>query len=340
MMKIKTFDECIEIANLAKGNKHLLLGNGFSVALFPQIFNYSILADRIENEEIKKIFKEFDTPDFEFVMFKLIECLRVLDYYAVDSELYKTISHDIEVLKEILISVIAQNHPENPQTITDLQYDSCFHFLDHFQKGKVYTFNYDLLLYWVFMHFVDSSDKKLKVDDGFRTNDENESMVTWEIGREINQNLYYIHGAMHLFRDKWSVIEKFNWKNTGVSISDQVRMAVAENKLPIFISEGTTEHKLKRIIENGYLSRAMASLKNIRGNLFIFGHSIRDEDDHVFDLIIKDGKIKNIFISIFGDVTSTANQHIIKKIESWNKLSTKKTFYLYDAQSAKVWDRF
>lgn len=338
-MDIKTFDQCIEIANSVGGNKHLLLGNGFSVALFPQIFNYIKLAEQIENDDIKQLFKEFETSDFEFVMLKLIECLRVLDYYALNSDLYNKINEDVNALKEILIKVIAQNHPENPKAITDAQYNSCFHFLSHFQKGKVYTFNYDLLLYWVFMHFVDSPDQKLEVDDGFRTYEENESMVTWEIGRERHQNLYYIHGAMHLFRDKWSVIEKFNWRNTGVKISDQVRMAVSENKLPIFISEGTTEHKLKRITENGYLTRAMASLKSIGGNLFIFGHSIRDEDDHVFDLIIKDSKVKNIFVSVFGDMTSSANKHIKLKIEKWNSLDTGKTFQLYDAQSAQVWNR-
>lgn len=339
-MDIKTFDQCIEIANNTKGNKHLLLGNGFSVALFPQIFNYKKLAEQIDNDDIKQLFKEFDTSDFEFVMLKLIECLRVLDFYASGSDLYNKIEKDIITLKEILIKVIAQHHPESPQAITDLQYDSCFHFLNNFQNGKVYTFNYDLLLYWVFMHFVDSPDQKLKVDDGFRTYEDNESMVTWEIGRERNQNLYYIHGAMHLFRDKWSVIEKFNWRNTGVKISDQVRQAVYENKLPIFISEGTTEHKLKRITENGYLTRAMASLKSIGGSLFVFGHSIRDEDDHVFDLILKDSKVKNIFVSVFGDMTSAANEHIKHKIEKWNNLDTGKKFQLYDAQSAQVWDRF
>ncbi|ELY1973244.1 hypothetical protein SL040_004731, partial [Aeromonas salmonicida] len=37
--------------------------------------------------------------------------------------------------------------------------------------------------------------------------------------------------------------------------------------------------------KNGYLSRTFSSLKSITGSLFIFGHSIRDEDNHVFDFI-------------------------------------------------------
>ena len=83
----------------------------------------------------------------------------------------------------------------------------------------------------------------------------------------------------------------------------------------------------------------MASLKSIGGSLFVFGHSIRDEDDHVFDLILKDSKVKNIFVSVFGDMTSAANEHIKHKIEKWNNLDTGKKFQLYDAQSAQVWNR-
>ena len=40
-----TFDQCIEFANNAGGKKHLILGNGFSVAIFPKIFNYKVLAN-------------------------------------------------------------------------------------------------------------------------------------------------------------------------------------------------------------------------------------------------------------------------------------------------------
>ena len=341
-MEIKTFDECLQIAKEKGDNKHLMLGNGFSVALFPDIFNYVRLAEKITDDEIKALFKEFETSDFEFVMLKLIETLRVLDYYAPNSDLYKKISRDVDALKEILIDVIANSHPENPKSITYNQYVSCYEFLKHFQGGKTYTFNYDLILYWVLMHFKDEDDgKQLKdINDGFRTSKENEGTVTWEIGRENKQSIYYIHGAMHLFRDKFSIIEKLNWKNTSVPISEQVRVAISDNKLPLFISEGTTEHKLKRISENGYLARAMSSIKNISGSLFIFGHSIRDEDDHVFDLIVNEGRIKRVFISCYGDLQSEPNKHIIKKIKNWNTSNTRKEFYIYDAESAKVWNRF
>ena len=53
--------------------KNLMLGNGFSVALFPKIFNYKTLAENIESERINSLFDAIDTHDFEFVMRRLWE---------------------------------------------------------------------------------------------------------------------------------------------------------------------------------------------------------------------------------------------------------------------------
>lgn len=48
-IKIYTFEDCL---NEAKNDtKHLMLGNGFSVALFPDIFNYKVLAERIKSKK-------------------------------------------------------------------------------------------------------------------------------------------------------------------------------------------------------------------------------------------------------------------------------------------------
>ena len=49
---ILTFDECLKIAD---DKKHLILGNGFSIALFPKIFNYKKLAERISIDELESI---------------------------------------------------------------------------------------------------------------------------------------------------------------------------------------------------------------------------------------------------------------------------------------------
>ncbi|MGM9454083.1 DUF4917 family protein [Legionella bozemanae] len=336
---IYTFQNCLDISEQAGGNRHLMLGNGFSCSIFPNIFNYKALADRINSKTVKSLFTALGTNDFEDVMRRITNTLVIANLYPEGSELTVKLEKDLDELKNTLIEVITESHPPNPQAISEEQYQSCYRFLKSFEKGKKYSFNYDLILYWVYMHFLESKDMPLICDDGFRKPEHNQFIVQWRIGREISQNIYYLHGAMHIFNDGSSHYEKYTWINSGISISEQVRESISSQKYPVFISEGTTEQKLTRIMENTYLGRAFASLKSIRGSLFIFGHSIRDEDDHVFNFINEESKgLKNIFISLFGDINSPANQKIIDKIEGWKHKYKGKNYYLYGACSANVWN--
>ena len=141
---------------------------------------------------------------------------------------------------------------------------------------------------------------------------------------------------MHIFSGG-SDIEKLSYTNLGVPLADQVKQAIDGDRFPVFISEGSTEHKLARIKKNGYLSRTFSSLKSITGNLFVFGHSIRDEDDHVFDFINQNNKNLKIFIGLFGDPSEPHNQVIIDKVGRWRKSYRGKVFEFYDSASVDVW---
>lgn len=340
---IYTFDECLQEAQKTTSKQnHLILGNGFSVALFPSIFNYKTLADGIESSDVKNIFKQMNTNDFEFVLSKFKTTLDVLKNYPDSSNLYSQIKKDSDALKNTLIRVISKFHPSDPNKITEEQYFSCYQFLKNFDNGKKYTFNYDLVLYWVYMFFLNRPDNfHLEIDDGFRTPSdiEDQDIVTWELGGEHKQSLYYLHGALHLF-NQGSYIEKYTWINNGKTLKEQIEESVNKNIYPLFIAEGSMEQKISRINRNAYLSRAFASLKSICGNLFIFGHSLRNEDDHVFNCINNKSKIKKIFISIFGDADSPNNKWIIEKIRKWEDNNrNKKEYFIYQAETAHVWDK-
>ena len=186
------------------------------------------------------------------------------------------------------------------------------------------------------MHFKNNPGMELTCNDGFRTEEDDDSMVTWEIGRENHQNLYYIHGAMHVFSDEIN-IEKYTWINTGKTIKEQVEKSLEKSKYPIFITEGSAEQKQKRINTNSYLGRCFSSLKSITGALFIYGHSLRDEDDHVFNYVNSNRKVKKIFISIYGDPNSPDNNKLLQKVEQWEAQNESKEYRIFDAISAKVW---
>jgi len=346
-MEYKSFNKCIEEAKEGKGHCHLMLGNGFSISLFPNIFNYSKLKEAAKLKGLQPLFDSFQTNDYEYVMRKIIDAKIVLS--AIDKKGDSLIQHLDDLyckLSNTLIETIATNHPENPFAITEQQYQSCRKFLSLFDGGKIYTFNYDLLLYWVFMHFKDSSDPKLQLscDDGFRTSTNNEDNIVWEIGAERIQTIYYIHGALHIVSNN-HVIEKCIWKNGQQTIIEQVRRNLLNNKLPLFVCEGSRDHKKERIHSNGYLARSFASMKSIGGSLFIFGHSIRDEDDHVFDLILKNNKtLKNLFIGVYGDYKSSENQKIINKLHLWDKnqnnlaQKSRKKITVYQSEDVNVWN--
>jgi len=104
---------------------------------------------------------------------------------------------------------------------------------------------------------------------------------------------------------------------------------------------------LTKISHSGYLSRGIRSFANIGGNLFVYGHSLADNDDHITNLI-PESKIEYIFVSIYGDMTSQANNNIILKagklVQDRKAINKKKSrgavdlhLYFYDAASTSIW---
>ena len=336
---IRTFDYCIGEASQCEtdnGNppkNHLMLGNGFSIDIFDRIFNYKTLADNVNSPQVTSIFEVLGTSDFEYAQRKILDTLKLIALYPDHKEIIGEIIKDLRALGTELIEVISRSHPLKPDSITDEKYESCRSFLIHFENGNKYTFNYDLLLYWVYMHFFFIEEKKLEHNDGFNR-PEGGGPLTWSNNPPKRQNIYYLHGAMHFFKHN-EMIHKLAWINK--PIKDRVCDFINKNMYPMFISEGTKDNKLSRIYDYSYLKHAFRSLDDIKDNLFIFGHSLGEEDDHVFDQVNKNPYLKNIFISIFDDSKPADKQIIIDKVTEWADLNENKDYYFYNAASANVW---
>lgn len=242
-------------------------------------------------------------------------------------------SHAKEI-REVLVKTIAANHPSRPRDITREQYKSCKRFLSNF--ANVYTLNYDLLLYWALMQ--DEIEPKVACDDGFREPDAGpEEYVTWDVQNTNEQNIYYLHGALHLF-DAGPELQKFTWSNTQVALIDQIRAALEEDKYPLFVSEGTDRSKLERIQHSGYLNRAFRSFANTRGTVFIFGFAMAGNDEHLLGLIDR-GRHDTIAIGVYGDPTTSGNQQIIGRSARFGtrRKGRAPRILFFDAESACVW---
>lgn len=334
------FEQAIDDAR--KYNKrHALLGNGFSISCRPGIFVYGKLFERADfsklSESARLAFDALGTQDFEKVIKVLRDASSVLAAYnGVDSDLIEQLRMDADGLREVLVQAIASSHPDWPGEIEDEEYSNCRAFLSNF--NNVYTLNYDLLLYWAVMH--DDYEVKMEADDGFRKpeNDFDSEYVVWESGTSRKQNIWYLHGALHVF-DAGVEIQKYTWVNTGQRLIEQIRDALERNYFPLFVAEGTSDEKLNKIMHSEYLAKGKRSFSSIQGALFIHGHSLAANDEHILKAIEK-GKIEHLYVGLHGDENSPNNKVIKQRAALMSQNRTFKrtlNFSFYDSDSARVW---
>ncbi len=358
MAAVISFDEAL-LASNKYVKRHLLLGNGFSIACVPTIFTYGSLfskADFSAMPEVKEIFEILKTQDFELVVNALEKSsLMIPVYNAKRTKTANKMYAHAQKLKEVLIQTLAQNHPAYPAIIEEERYKACLRFLANFldKESCVYTLNYDLLLYWTTMYGLERKLINTLPLDGFGKDADFENgealvsdYVTWQGDSSAHrQNIHYLHGALHLY-DRGADIEKFTWVNTGISLIDQSRNALAANRFPLFVAEGESPKKMEKIAHSGYLYHSYKSFsanmkvtpRNGKNCLFTYGVSFGENDEHVLKKIPQ-GKIGHLFISIFGDPTTTANKQIIafaERLKRKRRTNDLEVTY-YDAGSAKVW---
>lgn len=280
MGNIVSFDEALELSKIYK-KRHLLTGNGFSIACRPDIFVYGKLFEQADFSKLsssaRDSFEALQTTDFERVIRALRDATRLVHLYASEPEIRIRMETDADGLRDVLVSTIARSHPDRPSDILEAEYQSCRAFLSNF--ANIYTLNYDLLLYWTVMHVSDGESPTS--DDGFRKSkdDSTAGYVVWEPENSHEQNIHYLHGALHIF-DAGAETQKYTWVNTGVRLTEQIRSALGREFYPIFVAEGTSREKLQRIKHSDFLSKAYRSFQNIGGCLFIYGHSLAETDEH------------------------------------------------------------
>ena len=123
------------LARSEDAKRHLLLGNGFSIALFPDRFQYERLldtADSARSPEARGAFDRLQTTDFEVVIKVLQDAVALLPLYTQDDALVGVIRQQAEALKAVLVNALAGRHPARPADITEAQYKACRTFLAHF----------------------------------------------------------------------------------------------------------------------------------------------------------------------------------------------------------------
>lgn len=338
-MALLTFSEALQDSN-GYNRRHIMLGNGFSIACRPHIFAYGKLFEQADFSKIsstaKSAFDALGTQDFEKVIKALRDASKIVTAYGGPSSLASTLATDADGLRELLVQTIAASHPSQPGELSEAEYQACRAFLANFHT--IYTLNYDLLLYWVQMHTAEGEIPTS--DDGFRTpeNDFDSAYVVWEPDQSHDQNMWFLHGALHVF-DSGTEIQKYTWRNTGIRLIDQIRDALSKDYFPLFVSEGTSAEKYEHIRHNDYLAKAYRSFSSIQGALFIFGHSLAENDNHYLRCIQR-GKVSQLYVGLYGDPNSDQNKFIMRRaneLTNGRRVRNPLGVSYFDAASAKVW---
>lgn len=277
--------------------RDILLGNGFSIAAHPPFAYGGLLQAADLDAEVRAIFAAARTTNFEAVMrYWLAEAFNG-SAGAKSDALAK-----VDLLKRTLVEAVHRVHPGRRTAIGPERWTHCEQFLTNFigrardrrrLAGRVFTTNYDLLLWWAVTPDRGrlKPDKLFKGHDGFRL-DQYEGLES--------ADLIYLHGALHLFPAGRGV-RKLSYSDAKGALHDQVATHLRTGAYPLFVSEGASA--LKRPSGDGYLREALTKFgytaKSPDRALFTLGHGLGLEDAHILDPV-KSGKIRKVFLGAYG----------------------------------------
>ncbi len=279
----------------------LLLGNGFSLN-FADSFKYPSLFEKFLvkcPDKYQKILLSFGTNNFEKILQKLTYAIFVNNLYGIET---KEIKDTVTILKEGLIKTIRDIHPKSESIFWDeliLISDKMVLF------DTIFTLNYDLFLYHILMilrdKWVDNEKKRNspKYKSMWRYGDclwgdfdsNFKSFVEYQDREQKYRYVYYLHGALFIFKLEQSVDELKRIKgDRTIQLIDIIGDVIKNGNMPIFICEGDSTEKLKQIKQSNYLQFSYNRLKFTKLRKFvIYGCSLSEQDEHILTAIDKSG---------------------------------------------------
>jgi hypothetical protein len=342
---LQDYQSVIEKLNKRSYLKHLIMGNGFSMAYDHKIFSYNALYDFIEKLEdatLSKLFEVINTKNFELVMRQLDNFIEIAKAFDDTGVMVKALQDANQRLQESLIQAVSSLHPEHVFAIPDTESQSCYNFLQEYlsKGGKVFSTNYDLLLYWILMrnnakNAIDGFGQELLNPVEIRKGEDPEyDDLLWGKYKE-EQTVYYLHGTLPIF-DTGTEIEKEVYRDSKYLLNN-IKERMDNKEYPIFVTAGNGTEKLTHIYHNRYLTFCYESLCKITGSLVSFGFNFGEYDEHIIEAVNKAAKRgaqsgEKLFSIYIGVYSETDLEHI-KNIQ--DKFDCKVN--VYNAQTANIW---
>lgn len=339
---IYEFNELVTDQEL--GNATLILGNGASMAVCSS-FSYTNLFgkacnDSILNQTSKNLFETLQTTDFELVMNKLRQAYIINEVLQLDTD--NVALHTYDNIRQSLIKTIKEIHVQYADAI--FQIDNIRKFLEKFKT--VISLNYDLLIYWAIMA---SNDRKpYKMKDCFTNHIDGNLGFEYDIeklrepynGGPDPTLVFYPHGNLILASNENNDELKIRINNN-TNLFDAIGEKWKQKYVPLFVSEGSSEQKLKAIRRSTYLNFVYENvLSHLEPTVIIYGWKLAEQEQHLIKKIFSNNKISNVYISMYlGSNPEPIDEQ--KRIASMLKRENRTmNIKFFDAASKNCWCNF
>lgn len=308
------------------GWRTLLVGNGMSINVDKR-FAYKSLFDKavkkhLINDVDGEIFAAFDTRNFEVVLAKLRDAIRLAEAMGDSTEELQSRFSSVQAALGKTLGAVHPRPREVPRQVRAALQDA---FLGY---GTVFTTNYDLLAYWAIGH----AEGFNYFEDCFRPRKGGHCVFDPNYpAKKGSVPIYYLHGALHLVGGGSGVTRKLTTKDPG---GLEVQLLDRFNSLdegdpearPLLVSEGSADDKLLKIEANDYLAYVHERLRQCDEPLVVFGQSLHEGDSHLIDAIASHPS-RRVAVSLHDDGAGSAQRERRRIIEALEPIADFVTFF-------------
>ena len=168
-------------------------------------------------------------------------------------------------------------------------------------------------------------EPEMKINDGFVISQPNEEeketkkkYKAWDFNGQQEQNIYYLHGAMHIYKENNQIRKMILKKSHHDKIF--INEILDVTAVPSCVFEKKHQDKLIKIKKNQYLKFCLDSLKKATESLFIIGWSCKENDRHLID-VINESRLEKLYVSYYSDQTK----------EEYRKAFPEKSLFFFNA---------
>jgi Domain of unknown function (DUF4917) len=272
------------------------------------MFGYHTLFETAQTDAIFHRLTECDRQVFE--LFNTVNFERVLRALRIAELINGCVGYDSAIISERYESIQLAlfesiRHVHVPWSAVGLErlyaIRNCLS-----EYRYIYSTNYDLLTYWACMSKDDS-----RFRDYFWSNGRCFDMNNCTAPEEIPKMLF-LHGALHLRQSASGTVRKIVATNDNLLEMSTNATVERNDEFPLFITEGTSEDKIRAIFQSPYLSFAFNQFVRHRGGLVVFGHSLSEADAHIVKTIASFMKNTPLAVSI---LPGNEEEILLKKAE-------------------------